>query len=181
MDISSPEIFEYPFLYMSGRYEFEMPDSRAIDNLRRHLTYGGFLLIDDGLGLEGEAFGGAVRELMRLVFPRTSFEALPARARRVQELLPDSLRRRATGRQPGFARHPGGHVHPRHLLPKRPRRRLGEGVRGADGWKNAPPGGEPQRLAAFQLAVNISLYAMTGNYKQDLIHHPFIQRRLNQG
>ena len=180
VDISSPEIFEYPFLYMSGRYEFEMPGSRAIDNLRRHLTYGGFLLIDDGLGLEEEAFGGAVRELMRLVFPRTSFEALQrehavfksyylirtigGRQAVSQDLLgiqvgmftPVIFCRNDLGG--AWARGPGG------------------------GWlEECTPGGEPQRLAAFQLAVNISLYAMTGNYKQDLIHHPFIQRRLNQG
>ena len=180
VDISSPEIFEYPFLYMSGRYEFEMPGARAIDNLRRHLTYGGFLLIDDGLGLEEEAFGGAVRKLMRLVFPRNAFEALQREHAVFKSYY---LIRSIGGRQAvsqdlmginigmftpvifcrndlggAWARGPGG------------------------GWlEECTPGGETQRLAAFQLAVNIALYAMTGNYKQDLIHHPFIQRRLNQG
>ena len=180
VDISSPEIFEHPFLYMSGRYEFEMPDSRGIDNLRRHLTYGGFLLIDDGLGLEEEAFGGAVKKLMRLVFPRNSLEALPrehavfksyylirsvgGRQAVSQDLLgiqvgmftPVIFCRNDLGG--AWARDPGG------------------------GWlEECTPGGESQRLAAFHLAVNVALYAMTGNYKQDLIHHPFIQRRLNQG
>ena len=180
VDISSPEIFEHPFLYMSGRYEFEMPDSRGIDNLRRHLTYGGFLLIDDGLGLEEEAFGGAVKKLMRLVFPRNSLEALPrehavfksyylirsvgGRQAVSQDLLgiqvgmftPVIFCRNDLGG--AWARDPGG------------------------GWlEECTPGGESQRFAAFHLAVNVALYAMTGNYKQDLIHHPFIQRRLNQG
>ncbi len=31
---------------------------------------------------------------------------------------------------------------------------------------------------AFHLGVNVILYAMTENYKEDLIHVPFIRRRL---
>lgn len=180
VDISSPEIFEYPFLYMSGRYEFEMPDSRAIDNLRRHLTYGGFLLIDDGLGLEEEAFGGAVRELMRLVFPRTSFEAL----QREHAVFKSYFLIRTIGGRQAVSQDLLG-IHVGMFTPVIfCRNDLGGAwARGpGGGWlEECTPGGEPQRLAAFQLAVNISLYAMTGNYKQDLIHHPFIQRRLNQG
>ena len=42
------------------------------------------------------------------------------------------------------------------------------------------PNGEEQRRDAFHLGVNLILYSMTGNYKQDLIHVPFIRRRLTQ-
>ena len=107
-----------------------MPDARAIDNLRRHLTYGGFLLIDDGLGLEEEAFGGAAKELMRLVFPRNAFEALQREHAVFKSYY---LIRSIGGRQAisqDLAGYPGGHVHPRPLLPERPRRRMGEGSRG---------------------------------------------------
>ena len=180
VDISSPEIFEYPFLYMSGRYEFEMPGAKAIENLRRHLTYGGFLLIDDGLGLEGEAFGGAVKELMRLVFPRTSFEAL----QREHAVFKSYYLIRSIGGRQAVSQDLLG-IHVGMFTPVIfCRNDLGGAwARGpGGGWlEECTPGGETQRLAAFQLAVNISLYAMTGNYKQDLIHHPFIQRRLNQG
>jgi hypothetical protein len=40
------------------------------------------------------------------------------------------------------------------------------------------PGGEAQRLEAFKLGVNCVLYALTVNYKQDLIHLPFIRKKL---
>jgi hypothetical protein len=180
VDISSPEIFEYPFLYMSGRYEFEMPDSRAIDNLRRHLTYGGFLLIDDGLGLEEEAFGGAAKKLMRLVFPRNSFEALQREHAVFKSYY---LIRSIGGRQAVSQDLQGIHVGMITPVIFCQNDLGGAWARGpGGGWlEECTPGGETQRLAAFQLAVNIALYAMTGNYKQDLIHHPFIQRRLNQG
>ena len=38
--------------------------------------------------------------------------------------------------------------------------------------------GEAQRLEAFKLGVNCVLYALTVNYKQDLIHIPFIRKKL---
>ena len=48
-------------------------------------------------------------------------------------------------------------------------------------WVNqCVPGGEQQRRDAFHLGINLILFAMTGNYKQDLIHVPFIRRRLTQ-
>lgn len=180
VEISSPGIFEHPFLYMSGRYEFEMPDSGTIDNLRRHLTYGGFLLIDDGLGLEEEAFGGSVKRLMRLVFPKNSFEALPRDHAIFRSYY---LIRTLGGRQAVSQDLLGVHVGMFTPVVFCRNDLGGAWARGpGGGWlEECVPGGETQRLAAFQLAVNIALYAMTGNYKQDLIHHPFIQRRLNQG
>ena len=39
------------------------------------------------------------------------------------------------------------------------------------------PGGETQRTMAFRLGINIILYALTGDYKQDQVHLPFILRR----
>ena len=48
-------------------------------------------------------------------------------------------------------------------------------------WINpCTPGGEPQRRDAFHLGINLILYAMTENYKDDLIHVAFIQRRLSR-
>ncbi|TAK10144.1 DUF4159 domain-containing protein, partial [bacterium] len=48
-------------------------------------------------------------------------------------------------------------------------------------WLNpCTPGGEEQRRDAFHLGINLILYAMTENYKEDLIHVPFIRRRLSR-
>src|SRR5471030_17505 len=40
------------------------------------------------------------------------------------------------------------------------------------------PGGERQREWAYRFGVNLVMYALTGNYKSDLVHAPFIQQRL---
>ena len=42
------------------------------------------------------------------------------------------------------------------------------------------PGGERQREMAYRFGVNLAMYAMTGNYKADQVHVPFILERLGQ-
>ena len=42
------------------------------------------------------------------------------------------------------------------------------------------PGGERQRELAYRFGVNVAMYAMTGNYKADQVHVPFILERLGQ-
>jgi hypothetical protein len=42
------------------------------------------------------------------------------------------------------------------------------------------PGGERQRELAYRFGVNLAMYAMTGNYKSDQVHVPFILERLGQ-
>jgi len=39
------------------------------------------------------------------------------------------------------------------------------------------PGGEAQREIAFRLGVNIAMYALCTDYKDDAVHLPFIMRR----
>ncbi|MEK6711379.1 MAG: DUF4159 domain-containing protein [Nitrospinota bacterium] len=179
VDLSSDQIFEHPFLYLSGRYEFEMPSGPEIERLRRHLTFGGFMLVDDGLGSDEEGFGRVARGLVERIFPRQPLEVL---SREHPVYRSYYLIRSVGGRQAVSQEIEGvqmGIFTPVVYC----RNDLGGAwaVRPEGGWvEECAPGGEPQRRAAFQLGVNIALYAMTGNYKQDLIHHPFIQRRLNQ-
>ncbi|SMF46580.1 N-terminal double-transmembrane domain-containing protein [Tistlia consotensis] len=42
------------------------------------------------------------------------------------------------------------------------------------------PGGERQREMAFRFGINLVMYALTGNYKADQVHVPFILERLGQ-
>jgi hypothetical protein len=42
------------------------------------------------------------------------------------------------------------------------------------------PGKEPQREMAYRFGVNLVMYALTGNYKADQVHVPFILERLGQ-
>jgi len=42
------------------------------------------------------------------------------------------------------------------------------------------PGGERQRELAYRAGINLVMYALTGNYKADQVHVPFILERLGQ-
>lgn len=180
IDLSTSDLFAHPFLYLSGRYEFEMPEEKEIERLRRHLTYGGFMLVDDGLGLQEEGFGRTARALIERLFPRQPLEPLPRDHAVFRSYY---LIRSIGGRQAVSQELEGVRVGIFVPLVYCRNDLGGAWARRPDGeWvEECTPGGEPQRRSAFQLGVNIALYAMTGNYKRDLIHHPFIQRRLNQG
>jgi len=68
---SSPSIFNYPFVHMTGHGNFTFTDGEA-DNLRTYLIGGGFLHIDDNYGLDP-----FVRPQMKKVFPELDFVELP--------------------------------------------------------------------------------------------------------
>lgn len=66
----SKDIFNYPFIHMTGHGNVVFSDSEA-ENLREYLLAGGFLHIDDNYGLD--AF---IRPQMKKVFPELEFEEL---------------------------------------------------------------------------------------------------------
>lgn len=71
VEIGSPEIFLYPFVYMTGHGNVVF-SSRQAQNLRNYLISGGFLHIDDNYGLDQ-----FVRLEMKKVFPELEFVELP--------------------------------------------------------------------------------------------------------
>ncbi len=71
VEIGSPEIFLYPYIYMTGHGNVVI-SSREADNLRKYLISGGFLHIDDNYGLDP-----FVRLEMKKVFPELEFVELP--------------------------------------------------------------------------------------------------------
>lgn len=71
-EVGSPELFNYPFVYMTGHGNVVFSDQEA-QNLRKYLTGGGFLHIDDNYGLDK-----FIRVQMKKVFPELSFAELPA-------------------------------------------------------------------------------------------------------
>ena len=71
VDVGSPDIFNYPFIHMTGHGNVMFSQS-DIENLRKYLTSGGFLHIDDNYGLN--VF---IRREMKKVFPESDFIELP--------------------------------------------------------------------------------------------------------
>lgn len=177
MTLTDADLFGNPFLYMSGKYDFEPFTSEEIDILRRYLSFGGFLLADDALGQPGYGFDQSFRREMKRIFPDKEFTRMPAGhpAMRSFYLL----------RKIGGARMIHPYVEGINVGPSTPVVYCQNDLGGAwerdqlGNWiSQCTPGGEEQRRDAFHLGINLILYAMTENYKDDLIHVPFIRRRL---
>jgi len=71
VEVGSPEIFNYPFLHMTGHGRWALSDAEA-QNLRKYLEGGGFLHIDDNYGLDPY-----VRPSLKKVFPEAELVELP--------------------------------------------------------------------------------------------------------
>lgn len=72
VEVGSPDIFQYPFLHMTGHGNVFFSDDDA-ENLRNYLISGGFLHIDDNYGMQPYI----VKELKK-VFPDQDLIELPA-------------------------------------------------------------------------------------------------------
>jgi hypothetical protein len=71
VDLSTDEIFSYPFLFLTGHGNIVFTQDEAL-KLRKYLENGGFLYIDDDYGLDK-----ALRREMKKVFPGKDFIELP--------------------------------------------------------------------------------------------------------
>ncbi len=75
VDLASDDLQQHPFLYMTGRYDFELAEPE-VQALRRYLTTGGFVLASPSSGRR--AFDVAFRREMARVLPDRGLRALPA-------------------------------------------------------------------------------------------------------
>jgi hypothetical protein len=189
VDLEADELSFYPFLYWPITAGQATPSPQAIDKLNKYLAVGGMILFDTAdqnlAGLGGDGIGPGAQRLMEL----TPGLDVP----RLIPLPPDHVLTRAFYLLRDFpGRWIGGSV-----WVESPRGRINDGVSGivvgsndyAGAWAtddlNQPlfpvtPGGERQRELAFRFGVNIVMYALTGNYKSDQVHVPFILERLGQ-
>ena len=71
ISLEDNEIFNYPYLYLTGHGNVHFSESE-IENLRRHLHSGGFLHADDNYGLDK-----SFRREMKRVFPNKEWVELP--------------------------------------------------------------------------------------------------------
>lgn len=71
VEVGSPEIFNYPFLHMTGHGNVIFSEQEQ-QNLRNYLIGGGFLHVDDNYGMDK-----FVRPLLKKLFPELELMELP--------------------------------------------------------------------------------------------------------
>jgi hypothetical protein len=176
--LSAPDLHENPLLYLAGDREFPLPSARELEALRRYLTFGGMLVIDSAEGRTEGAFDRSVRRLLGAVYPapQETFQLVPR-----DHVLYKSfyLIERPVGR---LALSPvlEGMTRDDRLVALYSQNDL-TGAWARDDFGNwvlrCEPGGETQRELAFRLGINIVMYALCLEYKEDQVHVPFIMRR----
>ncbi len=172
-------ITDGPFVYWSGDAQITPLSAGEIGGLRRFFALGGVMLVDDaGVSAEGEpsAFTKSARREIARVLPESSPITIGDEHVLFRSFY---LLRRAEGRVAGTktldAIVRGGQaqvIFSAHDLG-------GALARGPTGlWEQSVvPGGDAQRERAIRLAVNVAMYVLCSNYKDDQVHAPFLMRR----
>jgi hypothetical protein len=164
-----PELFEHPFAVLLGDGEFSLPSDTGLEQLGRFLAYGGFLFIDESSGGEHSAFDERARELCGMLFPTRPLAPLPTDHPIFRSFF---LLDRPCGRLARYAYIEGITVGSFTPVVYFRNDLSGALDRGSDGRNRNPcvPGGETQRREAVKLGINLVLYSLTTNYKQDQAH-----------
>lgn len=171
-----PKLFQHPFVYWSGSGGFPPLGEDAVKKLRRFLSYGGTLLIDSADAEPGGAFDTSIRRELARILPGSRLERLPN-----EHVIYKSFY---------LVDHQGGRtLRVPYLESLRLEKREaviycqndlgGAWARDAFGrWEfQVTPGGDRQREMTFRLGINLVMYAMCLDYKEDLVHVPFIMKR----
>jgi hypothetical protein len=174
--LADPELFRFPFAVLSSDQAFPAPADNEIAELRRYLSYGGFLMIDDASGTRGGAFEQSARQLVSRIVPGAQL----GRVARDHVLyksfyLLDGPAGRVATTADLEALELGGRLailySGNDLIGALARDSLGT-------WEfEVTPGGELQREKSIRLGVNIAMYALCLDYKEDQVHIPFIMKR----
>lgn len=176
VDATDPELFRHPFLVLAGDGEFAPFGEAAREALRRYVTFGGMIVVDDATGQPGGAFDRAARREIAAILPAAKLAKIPR-----EHVLYKSfyLLDGPVGRVQATTEADGVIVGGRLVVVFSPNDLGGAAARDPFGtWENeVTPGGEQQRERAFRFGVNLAMYALCLDYKDDQVHVPFIMKR----
>jgi len=187
VDIVRDDLALFPFLYWPIVESQPDLDSATVSRINFYLRHGGMIIFDTRDKLQGglEQAGPGVQKLRQL----TRQIDMPP----LKPVGPNHVLTRSFYLLQIFpGRYAGGEVWVEQTDERR-----NDGVAsviiGSHDWAGAwavgadnrpllpvVPGGERQRELAYRFGVNLVMYALTGNYKADQVHVPYILERLGQ-
>src|SRR5919109_1658003 len=77
LSAADPALFRYPFAVISSDAALPSMADAEVASLRRYLSYGGFLLVDDASALSGGPFEMSARELLGRIVPAGKLVRVP--------------------------------------------------------------------------------------------------------
>jgi len=169
-------LFTTPMLFWAGDRAFSPLSVAARDNLATWLGAGGMIVVDSAEGQVDAPFITSVRRELAAIAPGKGLIDIP-RSHVVYKsfyLIPDPVGRVSIARTMQGVFGPD-----RAMVLLSQNDLLGAWAR--DNLGNFEydvfPGGDRQREMAYRLGVNLVMYALCLNYKEDQVHVPFILKR----
>ena len=162
-----------PLVFIQGDSAFEPFTDNEINNLRKYIESGGTIVADTAFPDKG--FKESFINLIKQIMPNEKLKPIPK-----NHVLWHSfyMINAPVGRVINFKGIKGLYFNNRlgvifsenDLLGNYERDNLGN-------WKLEVEGGEGQRELAFRMGINILMYALCVDYKDDQVHLPFIMNR----
>lgn len=172
----APRLLAEPFVIWAGSSDFAPLAEPELIGIERFVKLGGLMIVDDNDPKSG-AFGRAVRRELRRALPDTApvklgknhviYKSYYLLDRPVGRVLgPPYVEAIVRGRNAQVI------LLSQDLLGALAR------TRGGDGWAlHVEPGGARQREYAIRFAVNLAMYLLCSDYKDDEVHAPWLMRR----
>ncbi len=173
-------LFSSPFLIILGQENFPVLKEKEVETLNRYLKGGGTIFIDESSGQKGSSFDKAIRREFARILPDSVWIKLPKDEHPVFRSF--YLLRSIGGRRIvnnylegiNLSGQTAVIYSQNDLFSVWVKDRLGNYL------FSCSPGGEIQRSEATKLTANIFIYALTGTYKTDFIHQPFIKEKMHR-
>ena len=170
------ELFNYPMVFWQGDSAFPKLSELAVNQLRQFLKRGGTLVVDLSDGQPRGPFDQSVRRELRRILPAQQLERIES-----DHVLYKSfyLLDRHGGRVPARAHLEGITLEDRLAVIQVANDMAGAMARDEFGaWQyDVQAGGDTAREITFRLGINLVMYALCLDYKEDQVHIPFILQR----
>lgn len=176
IDPLSPQLFTAPMIMLAGEGAFPPWSDAVVDRLRTYLTSGGLLIVDVTEALKDGPFMASVRRELKRIFPQEQLRKLPQEHVIYKSFF---LVDKPYGRLFNEPHMDAIFEQDRVSVVINYNDMMGAWARDNFGrWEyDTAPGGEKQRDYAFRLGINLVMYALCVNYKEDQVHIPFILKR----
>lgn len=180
ISLKDPALFSSPLVILAGREAPPPLDGEELRNLRHYLTSGGMLWVEDTSGIPSSSFDRWLRRTLKEALPETELSSIPTEHAVYRSFF---LLRGAVGRLALRATLEGMPWSGRMAVVYSRNDLLGLWVKDALGRPLLPclPGGEPQRHSGRKLTLNILMYSLTGDYKSDAVHQPYLLQKMRSG
>jgi hypothetical protein len=179
IEAGDSQLYASPFIVILGNAGFPRLSDEDRQRIRRYLSGGGMIFAENSSGIRSGDFDTAFRGELAKIFPE----------KKLAKLRPDNavyrafyLLRGVGGRRLTNNYLEGIDIAGRTALVYSQNDLIGAWAKDRMGnylWECAP-GGEAQRFEAEKLTQNILMYSVTGTYKSDAIHQPFIDQKLKR-